>query len=155
SVEIFEAATVYTQFAVPISYFAEGQPDSAQISIVIGDTSSSDAAGSIALIDDLFYGGVVDVDDKNITITNFKLNQNYPNPFNPATIIEYSIPNESFVQLKVFDMLGNEISVLVNENQSPGNYKKLFSGENLASGTYLVQLRAGNFVKSFKMTLLK
>lgn len=155
SIGIFETASTYTQFAAPITFFTEEQPDSAQISVVIGDTSEAEVAGSVALLDDLSFGGVVGVDDEDFAASDFKLNQNYPNPFNPATIIEYSIPYESFVELKVYDMLGNEISVLVNENQSAGNYKQLFAGENLASGTYFVQLRAGNFVKSFKMLLMK
>jgi len=86
---------------------------------------------------------------------NFNLTQNYPNPFNPSTNINYSIPEESFVQLKVFDILGNEVTTLVNEEQSAGTYRADFSGANLSSGMYIAKLQAGNYTKSIKMTLLK
>ena len=85
----------------------------------------------------------------------YSLNQNYPNPFNPSTNIEYSIPEASFVQLKVYDILGNEVATLVNEEQSAGTYRADFFADNLASGLYVAQLRTGNFLKTIKMTLLR
>ena len=86
---------------------------------------------------------------------NFELTQNYPNPFNPSTKIEYSIPEESFVQLKVYDILGNEVATLVHEEQSVGTYRADFSGSNLSSGMYIAKLQAGNFIQTRKMLLLK
>ena len=86
---------------------------------------------------------------------NFNLSQNYPNPFNPSTKIEYSIPEASFVQLKVYDILGNEVAELVNEEQSAGTYRADFTADNLASGFYVAKLKAGNFTKTIKMTLMK
>ena len=86
---------------------------------------------------------------------NYDLTQNYPNPFNPATKIEYCIPEESFVQLKVYDILGNELATLVNQEQNAGTYRADFNGENLSSGFYIAQLIAGNYTKTIKMTLLK
>lgn len=86
---------------------------------------------------------------------DFNLSQNYPNPFNPSTNIEYSIPEASFVQLKVYDILGNEVATLVNEEQSPGAYRANFTAENLASGLYIVKLQAGNYTATIKMSLLK
>ena len=86
---------------------------------------------------------------------NFNLTQNFPNPFNPSTKIEYSIPEESFVQLKVYDILGNEIATLINEEQSAGSYRADFSGANLSSGLYIAKLQAGHYSKTIKMTLLK
>lgn len=86
---------------------------------------------------------------------DFNLSQNYPNPFNPTTNIEYSIPQESFVQLKVYDILGNEVATLVNEEQSAGTYKADFSGNDLASGMYIAKLQAGGYHKTIKMSLLK
>jgi hypothetical protein len=86
---------------------------------------------------------------------NFSLSQNYPNPFNPSTKIEYSLPEQSFVQLKVYDVLGNEVATLVNEEQSAGLYKVEFSAVNLSSGFYVAQLKSGNSIKTIKMTLLK
>ena len=87
--------------------------------------------------------------------SDFSLSQNYPNPFNPTTKIEYSIPEESFVQLKVYDILGNEVAKVVNQEQNAGTYKADFNAENLASGFYIAKLQAGNYTKSVKMTLLK
>jgi Secretion system C-terminal sorting domain len=86
---------------------------------------------------------------------DFNLSQNYPNPFNPLTKIEYSIPEVSFVQLKVYDILGNEVATLVNEEQSAGTYRADFSGSDLASGLYIAKLQAGNYSKTIKMSLLK
>lgn len=86
---------------------------------------------------------------------NYILQQNYPNPFNPSTNIEYSIPSESFVELKVFDILGNEVVTLVNEQHSAGVYRADFNAANLPSGMYFARLAADEFVQVVKMTLLK
>jgi hypothetical protein len=86
---------------------------------------------------------------------DFNLAQNYPNPFNPSTKIEYSIPQSSFVQLKVYDILGNEVATLVNEEQAVGSYRADFSGAGLSSGMYIAKLQAGNYTKTIKMTLMK
>jgi acetyl esterase len=87
----------------------------------------------------------------------FKLSQNYPNPFNPATTIHYSISNTGLVTLKVFDVLGEQIAVLVNEVKQPGNYKVDIGSINnkLSSGVYMYQLRSGNMVNTKKMILMK
>jgi hypothetical protein len=90
----------------------------------------------------------------NIPI-EFKLNQNYPNPFNPSTQINYSIPSNGFVTLKVYDMLGREIKELVNEYKEAGNYNVTFDGSNLSSGLYFYKLTAGNYSDVKKMTLIK
>ena len=87
--------------------------------------------------------------------TEFKLNQNYPNPFNPSTVISYSIPGSEFVTLKIFDMLGNEVSVLVNEEQPAGTHNVEFNSTGLSSGTYFYRIQAGSFADSRKMILLK
>ena len=90
----------------------------------------------------------------------FELLQNFPNPFNPVTIIKYQIPEVSFVTLKVYDVLGNEIATLVNEEKPAGEYEVEFSvGQNSilspSSGIYFYQLRAGSFIHTKKMILLK
>jgi len=90
----------------------------------------------------------------------FSLEQNYPNPFNPATTIKYTIPSfrdgeKIPVTLKVYDMLGKEINVLVNTAQSPGEYIIRFDGKNFASGIYLYSLRYGDYSAVRKMILLK
>ena len=94
-------------------------------------------------------------DDNNVP-EGFILYQNYPNPFNPSTSIQYYVPELSFVTLKVYDVLGNEIETLVNEEKSVGNYKVEFLGiSGTASGIYFYQLKVGNYVKTKKMMLLK
>jgi len=87
--------------------------------------------------------------------TTFALNQNYPNPFNPTTSIEYSVVGSQYVSLKVFNVLGKEVAVLVNEKQEPGVYTVNFSSANLSGGVYLYRLQAGDFVQTKKMILLK
>jgi len=86
---------------------------------------------------------------------NFMLEQNYPNPFNPVTSIFYSIPQAAFVSIKVFNVLGNEIASLGNEQKDAGNYKVNFDASNFPSGIYFYKLQAGRFVSSKKMVLLK
>ncbi len=85
----------------------------------------------------------------------YALAQNYPNPFNPSTNIKYSIPEASFVQLKVYDILGNEVATLVNEEQNIGNYNIEFNASALPSGVYFYRIQAGSFVDTKKMLLLK
>ena len=85
----------------------------------------------------------------------FVLYQNYPNPFNPKTIIEFQISELNFVKLKVYDVLGNEIAILVNEEKSPGYYQVEFDSSNLASGVYFYQLSVGSMTNIKKMVVLK
>ena len=89
------------------------------------------------------------------TPQNFFLYQNYPNPFNPDTKISYQISELSFVSLKVYDVLGNELATLVNEEKSAGNYEVNFNGSKLASGIYIYQLKTINYTETKKMILQK
>jgi hypothetical protein len=103
------------------------------------------------------YSGIVEVIIE--TPTQFSLQQNYPNPFNPITTIKYSIPNVgtgfSLSILKVYDILGSEVAVLVNEMQPAGNYEIQFDGSKLASGVYIYKLQSGNYSSVKKFMLLK
>ncbi|MCH7964551.1 MAG: lamin tail domain-containing protein [Bacteroidetes bacterium] len=85
----------------------------------------------------------------------FELSQNFPNPFNPSTKINYQIPKLSLVTLKVYDVLGNEVATLVNEEKSAGNYEVEFNATTLPSGIYFYKLQAGSFVETKKMVLMK
>ena len=85
----------------------------------------------------------------------YGLEQNYPNPFNPSTTIEYSITEPGNVQLQIFDVLGNLVEILVNENQSAGIYTLKYRANNMASGVYYYQLKAGNFKETKKFVLMK
>jgi photosystem II stability/assembly factor-like uncharacterized protein len=86
---------------------------------------------------------------------SYSLSQNYPNPFNPATIIRYSIPHSSQVQITVYDILGNEIEILVNEEKQSGTYELTWNAANLPSGVYFYQLKAGTYLQTRKMILLR
>ena len=89
------------------------------------------------------------------TPVNYSISQNYPNPFNPSTLIKYTLPQSSFVTLKVYNILGKEVASLVNENKEAGNYTINFSAKNLSSGVYFYTIKAGNFTQTKKMTILK
>ena len=101
------------------------------------------------------YDMAAEVKTEEIFPKDFMLYQNYPNPFNPFTTIQYSIPNTSNVTLKVYDILGNEIAILVNEEKPTGFYELTWNAENLPSGIYFYQLRAGDIVETKKMIILK
>ena len=87
--------------------------------------------------------------------TSYLLNQNYPNPFNPTTKISYSLPEANFVTLKIYDMLGREVSTLVNETKPAGTFEVEFDASKLSSGTYVYKLNAGGYQTVKKMTLTK
>ncbi len=102
--------------------------------------------------------GVTDVEEEtnnNKLPEDFILKQNYPNPFNPVTKIKYGIPNNSFVEIRIYNMLGSEIATLVNEDKPAGNYEAVFNASNLASGIYFYRMRADNYSMTRKMILLK
>jgi hypothetical protein len=86
---------------------------------------------------------------------SYELSQNFPNPFNPSTTIRYQIPKPGLVTLKVYDILGREVTTLVNENKIEGSYDFSFNASQYASGVYIYQLRVNDFVASKKMIMLK
>ncbi|KAA0237321.1 MAG: T9SS C-terminal target domain-containing protein [Ignavibacteria bacterium CHB3] len=115
------------------------------------------------IIDEVVYGDTTTVgvdNDETQIVSEFKLEQNYPNPFNPNTVISYQLPVTSNVTLKVYDILGNEIATLVNEEKQPGTYEVEFNvgtsrNLSLTSGIYFYQLKAGSFIQTKKMVYLK
>ena len=102
-------------------------------------------------------GGTVtgDIEDVEIIPTEFTLYQNYPNPFNPGTLIRYQVPEKSFVLIRVYDLLGEELATLVNEEKSAGSYDVNFDAGQLSSGFYIYTIKAGNFTSTKKMMLMK
>jgi hypothetical protein len=109
---------------------------------------------------DIYFSTITDIESDDSAPNNFVLHQNYPNPFNPATTIKYSIQSKVNgeklkVNLVIFDVLGQEIRTLVNENQQPGNYEVSFNASDLPSGIYFYQLKTGSFIRTKKMMLLQ
>ncbi|MGD8782491.1 MAG: T9SS type A sorting domain-containing protein [Ignavibacteria bacterium] len=86
---------------------------------------------------------------------SYALGQNYPNPFNPTTKIEYFVPRNSHVSLKVYDVIGNEVATLFEGMRNAGNYVVSFDGGLLSSGIYFYQMKSENFMKTKKLVLLK
>ena len=138
----------YDDNTIALYHFNEGVGDT------VFDSSGNNLNGII-------YGGewssgvTTSISDEQSNPSEFLLLQNYPNPFNPSTEIKYSIPQSSNVVLTVFDVLGNEIETLVNEEKPSGSYAVKWYVENLPSGVYFYQLRAGDFIQTKKMVLLK
>ena len=103
-----------------------------------------------------FYNSTTDVKEIIGAVpSEYALEQNYPNPFNPATVINYSIPQNSFVTLKVYDVIGNEVATLVNQTQSAGKYEVRFDASNLSNGVYMYSIKTDNFTSTKKMILMK
>ncbi|HEX2868560.1 MAG TPA: T9SS type A sorting domain-containing protein [Ignavibacteriales bacterium] len=96
-----------------------------------------------------------EADGEDTNPQSYQLSQNYPNPFNPSTVIKYSIPENSFVSIKVYDILGKEVATLVNEEKSQGSYEVQFDAGKLTSGMYIYQIKANNFVEVKKMIVEK
>lgn len=142
-------------------------PNTGSYNWAVTAQDSSDAC--LIRISDAVNGNTFDMSDAVFTIDmisgtgnnqnipfEFNLSQNYPNPFNPSTIINYSVAETSPVTIKVFDVIGNEIAVLVNnELKSPGNYNVNFDASKLASGVYLYQMKAGKYISVKKMSVVK
>jgi len=98
---------------------------------------------------------ITQVKEKLSLVYEFNLEQNYPNPFNPSTSIQYALSSRQFVSLEVYDVLGNEIATLVNEEKPAGSYEVEFNSTSLPSGIYFYRLQAGSFIESKKMILIK
>ena len=102
-------------------------------------------------------GSPVSVEDENTlqSPVTFNLLQNHPNPFNPSTIIQYTVSSRQFISIKIFDVLGNEIATLVNEEKPEGNYEIKFDASRLSSGVYFCNMQSGSFIETKKMILLR
>ncbi|MBM2846229.1 MAG: hypothetical protein HW407_1541, partial [Bacteroidetes bacterium] len=125
-----------------------------------GGMSASSFAGQIIL--GTYGGGVfqstsplTSVGENKIIPGQFALEQNYPNPFNPSTKIVYRVKSREFIELRVFDVLGREVTTLVNEVKSPGEYSVDFEGRGLSSGVYFYRMTTSDFVQTKKLILLR
>jgi mannosyl-glycoprotein endo-beta-N-acetylglucosaminidase len=127
----------------------------------LGTTSNPDASDPSWVQANILIVNVEDESRNKFVPAEFSLSQNYPNPFNPSTKIKFNIPSvetsrrDVFTTLKVYDILGNEVATLVNEEKSAGSYEVNFDGTKLSSGAYIYKLKAGLFTDAKKMILLK
>jgi len=120
--------------------------------VIVNDHQKEDGF-SVRCVNDVLVS--VLPSELNTLPPKFDLAQNFPNPFNPSTSIKYQISEFCYVTLKVFDVLGNEIETLINEEKLAGNYEITFNGTALSSGVYYYQLKAGNFIDTKKFELIK
>jgi hypothetical protein len=108
-----------------------------------------------AIINGVRYGNPSVGVTENILTTNYSLSQNYPNPFNSSTNIFFTLPKETFVKLKVYDMLGKEISTLLNDRLQAGRHNTYWNAGKYPSGVYYYRLAAGNYIETKKMILMR
>jgi photosystem II stability/assembly factor-like uncharacterized protein len=131
--------------------------DTVLYSVHFADLNNGWAVGDNGTILHTTNGGATFVEEEQIDEipTEFLLSQNFPNPFNPSTKIQYSVPQSFKVRIKVYDILGNEIETLVNEEKPAGTYELTWNALNLPSGIYFYKIQAGSFVETRKMILMK
>ena len=154
-----------TNYGTSWTQFDEGLPSSFGNHVYTLAVSPPDSSGPGYLFAGVQYEGIwrrplsdviASIDPENgESPSEFTLFQNYPNPFNPTTVISYQLPGVSNVKLVVYDLLGREVSVLVNERKNAGSYEVQFDASGLASGVYVFRLTAGSFVQSRKMVLVR
>ena len=148
------------------SYIETTKSDPVDLGMVTLRQGSTSAGVSPALIIDgvrisdnwglAVTGTATGVEDNSTGIpTTFELSQNYPNPFNPSTVIKYQIPQNSFVNINVYDVLGNQVRTLVREDKAAGSYSVKFDASNIPSGVYFYTIQAGAFSQTKKMILMK
>lgn len=121
-------------------FMGSGEPDTGEVNV-----------GSFIWYENFVSG----TKDDEPLAKEYLLKQNYPNPFNPSTKIEYSLPEANNVELKIYDSLGKQVTVLVNEFKSAGSYMVEFNAVDLASGIYFARFKSGDYSRSIKLTLLK
>ncbi len=160
---ISTSAGSYTRVDISMVYNPNNPPGfqatQANITITIQPpTGQAPHIGTNFLIDHLTFDNYPVSVEELADVRNperFELMQNYPNPFNPSTNIQFSLPEQSLVQLKVFNLLGEEVASLVNEEMRAGNYRADWNATGMPSGVYLYSLRTGNSVLTKRMMLVK
>ena len=156
-ITITEASDNFTALNIPITYLSGEVPDSAVIVMQVSDqVSDTSASGSHAVIDDISFNVVSDVEEDDLKLSDFSLAQNYPNPFNPSTKISWQSSVGSHQTIKLFDVLGREIETIVDGYYDAGYHSTLYIIDSaLPSGVYLYRLQSGGNIITKKMTLIK
>ena len=144
--EILKTTNVGATWVMQQNFISPGGTASPLSGVHFTDANNGTAVGDCGAILRTTNGGVTFVGEEEIDEmpTEFLLSQNYPNPFNPSTKIQYSVPQSSSVVIKVFDILGNEIQTLVNDEKPAGTYEITWQPGNLPSGLYLDEIKAEN-----------
>lgn len=157
----FQNSMVYSELDKPAVEVADLKDDTEYFWRVRSKTADGEYSDySEATSFNTGNNSVVSVGEEDALPNEFAISQNYPNPFNPTTTIQYSIPEASIVSIKIYNILGQEVRSLINKEVNPGAYQVTWKGDDnfghkVASGTYIYQIRAGSFVQSKKMVLLK
>ena len=131
-------------------------PDSTSVTrICFPDSTHGYGIGPYGTIIKYVYQEPTDITEAEHSISNYYLQQNYPNPFNQSTTIKYSIPEDGFVKLAVYNLLGEEVATIVNTTQKAGRYEVNFNASGLSSGVYVYRIEAANYIASKKFMLMK
>lgn len=123
-------------------------------SIKVADSFGNELSFTGFLIE-FYYDTPTDISEEDISISNFSLSQNYPNPFNPSTIISFELPQKSEVNLTIYNTLGQVVATLINEIKQAGQHQIVFDASDLPNGVYIYRIKAGSYIASKKMILLK
>jgi hypothetical protein len=154
----FKVDTSYSQFTqrqFRIAYQSNLTPDS--LVLIVASGLGTGHVGTEIIIDEIAFnsGGATDVKLSDMLPHGFGLSQNFPNPFNPSTIIRYQVAAPGHVTLKIFDLLGREVTTLVDETRSPGEHTVSWNAGDAASGVYIYRLQSGTSVESKKLVVLR
>ena len=162
---MFFLSTAFSQYQISNSVIGSGGNKTSNTNYILNSTVGEPLIGkSVSPVNQQQAGfwyiyqqsTITAVENEETTMpTVFKLEQNYPNPFNPSTAIKFAVPEKSNVVIKIYDILGNEIITLVNEEMDAGWYEKSFNANGISSGVYLFRMQAGNYVNTKKMLLIK
>ncbi len=149
----------YAPFSFPIEYVPGiSGPDLAAISVTIGDTTTNGQinVGSVLYLDDLQFGAVTGINENKAPVAvSPELDQNYPNPFNPETNFRFKLTKEEQVKLSVYNLVGQEVAVVVNKRLGPGTHTVSWNAGSLTSGVYFYRLEAGHYSATRKLVLMK
>ncbi|MBT8387195.1 MAG: T9SS type A sorting domain-containing protein [Ignavibacteria bacterium] len=138
-----------------VQFHAMMEDTTAEVVIKVFSNDLNQPVFEIPVIIEMLENLVTGSGNNDFSPQDFALEQNYPNPFNPSTTIRYSIRESTLVSIKVYDVLGTEVVTLVNEVKPAGKYTISFDASTIASGIYFYKLKAGSFVETRKMILLK
>jgi hypothetical protein len=130
-------------------------PDTIYVGLIV--TAHNDGALCEARFEnvELLHAGTSVIESETSLPSSLTLHSAYPNPFNSSTVISFSLPSKSSVQLKVFDIMGREVTTLINEELTAGNYHRQWDASNISSGVYFYRLQSGLFMETKKLILLR